>query len=173
MSYKQKLNQILAEKLQQRFEPQGICAFSNCCGGQCTGNYAETNPGFVWRADGIKFFSLKLDGMNYVERTDCVYVGYGDYDYLMANWDNEKKVIEDFAEILGVKCTYKKPKRAEAIFVKFEKPLELEADEDNEDSESEEVSDNITIISYPPVQTSPQSRKSPTRRAERAKPYTK
>lgn len=172
MSYTQKLNQILAKNRQSCFEPQGICAFSNCCG-TCTCNYADPVLGFIPRVDGINFFTLKLDGMNYDERPEGVFVGYGDYDYLMANWDEEKEVIEEFAEVLDVKCTYEKPKRAEAICVKFEKPLELEAYEDGEDSESEEAPDNITIISYQPVQTSPQSRKSPTRRAERSKPYTK
>lgn len=160
MGNQQSLNVDLAERLEDYFKPLGICAFTNCCG-TCTDNYADgmADNDFLYREKGIQFIRFSLEGMNYNPRPEAAYVSYSGYKWLMQNWESESKLLDKFAEIIGVKCTYEKPvDKNTTIILKFEHPLQLE---EPPDSSSE------SPPPFPRKQTLKHARKQPVRRSKR------
>jgi len=135
MGHAQSLNKDLAKMLEEHFKPKGINGFTNCCG-SCTSNYADDIDGdFEFRENGIFFFRFSLEGMNYEARPQAAYANYLNYDWLMDHWEEETKLIDEFANILEIKCTYKKPKKGKAVKIRFEHPLELEQPVESESSD--------------------------------------
>lgn len=119
----------LKNKLQDYFFDKGIIAWCGCCS-TCSGSYDEFNKNFVHNKYGITFFRFYLDGMNYEQNPKSIGIDYADLDYLMTNWEEQQKLIDDFAKIVGLdktEYTIKIPSRQNrAIIVKFNKDLNLE-----------------------------------------------
>ena len=128
----------LSEKLEKHFKPQGIVAFSFCCRPGCTGVYDEYDSSFEFREKGIFFIRLHLTGMNFYPNPRQCCVSYSDFDYLLKNWEDEKNILDDWCQIIGLsKEDYQivKPESdKKAIIIKFHKKLLLE-DEFDEDVE--------------------------------------
>lgn len=132
------LNQSLQDRLEAEFKPLSINAFSNCCRAGCSGTYAEDGD-FEYREQGINFFRLHLNGMNYNMIVDDVYVQYDDFDYLMQNWEYERSLIERWAEIVGVRIKrIDKPEdESQAIGIIFVDSLVLEEEPEEEGPEED------------------------------------
>lgn len=180
MSNKQVYNKDLAERLEAHFKPKGISAFTNCCG-TCTNSYADMT-GFEYRKKGIFFFRFSLGGMNYYGEPPGTTAHYDDYNWLLEHWEEESKLIDEFAEIVGVQCTYTKPVPDKAILIEFATPLKLETPqsecESSSSSQSQEEADTpMSQIAAAPVlrasvkKALPRRRKQPQRQVRRSAPY--
>jgi hypothetical protein len=136
------LNQQLQDELTKAFKPLGIVAFSNCCRCGCSGNYGDNHDFNLTERGGIYFFRLYLNGMNYYEDPQDVYVYYDDFQYLTEHWESEVSQIEQWASILG-KTTeeytiYKPEDNNTCVRIHFHEPLSLEK---VPDIEQEDASD--------------------------------
>jgi len=126
-------NEVIADLLFAEFEPIGIAAYTCCCKYLCTGTYADEDE---WRKtsrkNGIYFFRFTLDGMNYFNnKRHGVYAHYCDYDYLIHEWESEKKIVERWCNAIGLyegDYTVEQPEQGKAVWVEFNKPYLLDAD---------------------------------------------
>lgn len=125
----------ISEILENKFKPMGIVAFSFCCGPGCTGTYDEESS-FRYRDKGIFFIRLHLSGMNFYPNPTTCSVYYSDFEYLIENWEEEKNILHNWCEIIGLlKQDYKilEPKsEKDAITINIEKKLLLEDEFDDE-----------------------------------------
>jgi hypothetical protein len=125
------LNGDLCRKLERKFKPLGIVAFSRCCRMGCVRTYEES-PNFKLRREkGVYFIKLHLDGTNYTPNPKHCYAFYDDFAYLIQNWDEELKLLTQFCRIVtGDKQDnfwIEKPNsKSEAVVIFFDKPLKLE-----------------------------------------------
>ena len=103
------INRYLKIALEEEFKPHGIVAFSTCCRWGCTGSYDEDDDYFFERNMGIYYIKLYLDGMNYEPSPKCCYVEYNDFDWLIENWVQERKILVRFCHILGLSETSNPP----------------------------------------------------------------
>jgi hypothetical protein len=98
------LNKKLQKEFEILFRPAGIVAFTNCCVSGCWNGY-KVEDSHRTTVKGIRMFRLFLNGKNYREEPKRVTVTYRDYDYLMAHWDSECKVIGAWCALLGLRET--------------------------------------------------------------------
>lgn len=133
-----RLNARLQDRLEAHFKPLGIVAYSCCCRLGCTGNYGDE---IAPRDNGVVFIRLHLDGMNYHPSPESCYAQYRDFDYLMANWDQEKALLEKWCELLGLGpggYTITKPDNDDtAIEIQFTASLHLEEEPDEAGDEDD------------------------------------
>lgn len=121
------INQDLQKRLEEKFKPLGIVAYSNCCRLGCTGTYGE-DYGFQMREKGILFFRLHLNGMNYREHPKTIPIIYDDYNYLIEHWNEECDLIKEWCSTVGANIEkIEKPLSNDiAIKLSFTKHLNLE-----------------------------------------------
>lgn len=149
------LNRELQRCLTDEFKPRGIVAFSNCCRLGCTGTYEDgeglednpeiDEPEFQLREDeGIYFFRLHLEGMNYDQQVNEVYVHYGSLEYLREHWEQETQLMRRWCELVGVEpLDFVLPTdQSKALEIRFRatKYLEhrpIEPDSDDADTDSD------------------------------------
>jgi len=77
-------NKDLQALFRHHFKPLGIVAYTACCRLGCTATYDEEDEDVWRRPQGIVFFLLTLDGMNYRQIKKDVYAQYFDSEYLLA-----------------------------------------------------------------------------------------
>jgi hypothetical protein len=131
---KTKLNKNIQIKLENAFKPMGILSHTNCCRLGCTGSYDEYDEKFEFRKNGIVFFRIHLNGMNYCSQISDFYIMYENYEYLVENWENESDIIHKWFETVGIhdKNMYNfdiPENEKKSIHVKINGYLQLEEDD--------------------------------------------
>lgn len=132
------MNKSLMSEMELVFKPRGIVGYSACCRLGCTGAYDEDDDNFKYREQGIFFFKLFLSGMNYEQNPRVAYVQYESIDYINQNWESEKRIIDEWCRVLGLRdgqYSIEKPETEDkAIAIRFVRPLDLEpVDSDEEE----------------------------------------
>lgn len=124
------MNKILKSEIERVFKPLGIVGYSGCCRLGCTGSYDENDEGFCYRDQGILYFKLFLSGMNYDEHPQAVSVQYIDIDFLNRNWEAEKRLIDQWCNLLALRegdYSIERPETEEkTIVIRFSRPLDLD-----------------------------------------------
>ncbi len=124
-----KLAKIKAD-LKEKFCPLGIVAYSECCT-SCTGvdefeNQEKFMPKFMARR-GINLFPFYLGGGNICRSVNKVYCHYDSLNWLREHWDEECKLIEEWASIadLAIEPVLLPQDQKDAIVIRLSRPFRL------------------------------------------------
>jgi len=75
--------------------------------------------------------------MNYEQNPRAVYVQYEGIDYINENWESEKRIIDEWCRVLGLRVgqySIEKPETEDkAIAIRFARPLNLEPIDSDEE----------------------------------------
>lgn len=120
------MNLDLKQRLKEKFKPLGILAYADL-GHICT--YEKEND-FKLRENGIVFFRLCLDSLNYSSNIKTIYVFYSNCEYLNEHLEDELKLISEWISIVGAQIEEiivpTSEKVSCAIKISFSEPLKLE-----------------------------------------------
>ena len=148
------INSHLIEPLKRTFFPLGINAYSLCCGWPCVSTYTR-EPGFKLRCKQNEYGIVKEGGLYafnfelnrpHLHRGGKICALYGDGEYTTNHWEEEKKFIVLFCEVLGKEpheYTFETPHNRPSpgiLEIQFKTPLEMDDSDNEEDDESSDES---------------------------------
>lgn len=123
------LNQELQEKLTEKYlEEKGMIPFSNCCGSCLCNDFDDVDY-----KDYIFTSGLKLEGMNYREYVNEIYISYGEEHF--DNLKDYQDMIEEYIDTIGasIKRIVWPKNSSTCVLVELTETLELEEEEEWED----------------------------------------